>query len=163
MTLTTHIIVATAAIKPFATLHPLLVFIIALASHYLSDAIPHWDYGLKAAPSREEEIKLWSKNHSLILSDLWRVLSDLAIGALATLAVISPDSWQEALPLMVAAIGGVLPDALQGIYYTGKVPFLEPLHDFHNRVHTKIELGPYPLLGIPLQLVIVGVALWILL
>lgn len=162
MTLTTHIVIAAAAAKPLVSINPLLAFIAAVASHYLSDAIPHWDYSLSAAPSKEEETKLWARNPSLLFHDLWRVGLDLMVGTAIGALAFTPRSLEDAIPLTIAITGGILPDILQGVYFTGKASFLKPLHTFHDRIHSKIGLGPYPLLGLPLQLLIVLPLLFLL-
>ena len=47
MTLATHAIVGAAAARLFS-FHPAAAFLAAFASHFLIDAIPHWDYHLKS-------------------------------------------------------------------------------------------------------------------
>ena len=73
-----------------------------------------------------------------------------------------PQSLHEALPLAAAVIGGILPDFLQGVYFTKKAEFLKPLQKLHDFMHTKIKLGPYPLIGIPFQVAILILSLWVL-
>ena len=79
---------------------------------------------------------------------------DAILGCTVVLLILRPSSSSEYTVLFLAIIGGVLPDFLQGLYYTRKMEFLEPLQNFHDLIHTKIKLGPYPLLGIPLQLIL---------
>ena len=47
MTLTTHAVVG-AAIATSMPNHPVIGFTLAFASHFVLDAIPHWDYKLSS-------------------------------------------------------------------------------------------------------------------
>lgn len=153
MTLSTHIVIAAAVTKPFLYANPILGFLAGLASHYLSDAIPHWDYSLRSlsADTPAEKRKFSSKTDFLF--DVKKMAFDAMLGCAVVLLIMRPSSFSEYFALSLAVIGGTLPDFLQGLYYTRKMEFLEPLQKFHDRIHTKIKLGPYPLLGIPLQLI----------
>src|SRR3989338_1430896 len=51
--LSTHILIATAAAKPFFGAHPAIILATAIVSHFLSDAIPHWDYHLATMDKKE--------------------------------------------------------------------------------------------------------------
>lgn len=167
MTLTTHIVIATAITKSFAQSHPILGFFAALASHYLADAIPHWDYPVHAIQSGDDKQKLyWDADKARafrrrVAHDIHNFAIDGMLGTgiiFFLVRPVSPDQWLWVAGTM---IGGVLPDALQGAYLSGAT-FLRPLQYFHDRCHTKIKLGPYPLIGIPLQLIILFAAVYLL-
>ena len=163
MTLTTHSIIAAAVTKPFLSYNPIAVFLLALASHYIADAIPHWDYSLRAVENKENpDLRAWSNNRSLLIKDLMRFGLDGLLGAAIVITIMQPISSAQWFGVAAMLIGGSLPDFLQGLYITRKFSFLGPLQHFHNRMHTKIKLGPYPLIGIPLQIAIVLVALYAL-
>jgi hypothetical protein len=48
MILSTHAI-AGAAIASFLPSHPTAAFVLGFASHFVLDAIPHWDYPIRSA------------------------------------------------------------------------------------------------------------------
>lgn len=155
MTLATHIIIAAAATKPIASAHPLLIFAVAIITHYLSDAIPHWDYSLSSIDSEiRHEKRKWKLDDSTFLRDIRNIAFDGLMGTLLVALITSPSSTNEFLWLFLAASGAVLPDFLQGVYYTRRADFLRIIHHFHGFMHSKISLGPYPLIGIPFQAVI---------
>lgn len=155
MTLGTHIVIGAAATKILGATHPILGFLIGLASHYLSDMIPHWDYKLsslsggKTAPERT-----WISKR-LFLFDLGKIAFDFFVGAIVA-AIFWPDSFTQSYILLASIFtGSTLPDFLQGIYYTHKFDkFLDRHQKFHDSMHTKIKLGAYPLIGIPSQVLI---------
>lgn len=166
MTLTTHIAIAAAATQPFAQSYPMLGFFAALASHYLADAVPHWDYGMHAIGRNEQKLQ-WSADQAHIfrrrvIRDIGHFAVDGLLGVGITLLLTRPVSAEEWLWIIGAIAGGILPDFLQGAYLSGAA-FLRPLQRFHDRCHTKIKLGPYPLIGIPLQIIILFIAISFLL
>ena len=162
MTLTTHSIIAAAVTNPLTHAHPALVFTAAVASHYLSDAIPHWDYSLYSLQNKEHpDTRSWSNNIRLLIKDLLRIAFDACLGLIVVALLVDPHTLQEWLYVILSAIGGMLPDFLQGCYITFKLPALRPLQRIHDIMHTKIRLGPYPLIGIPFQLLIVTIAMLI--
>lgn len=161
MTLATHIVIAAAVTKPL-TLSPFIGFFIGVISHYLSDAIPHWDYRLHSildkgldAPSEDKR----TIDYALFVKDIRNTALDFFIGLGVALFLFWPITMQEFLYVLLVSFGGVLPDFLQGVYFTGKAPFLKPVQKFHDLMHTDIKLGRYPLIGIPLQAVIVLISL----
>ena len=161
MTLATHIVIAAALTKPIAAQHPILAALVAIASHYLSDAIPHWDYGVKSVLDNENlNTRRWSTNRALLRRDMRRFAIDGFSGAAIVLLVVWPTTTTQWLWIATAIIGGALPDFLQGVSLF--LPFLRPHTRFHHFMHTKIKLGPYPLIGIPFQIVITLVAIWFL-
>ena len=163
MTLTTHIAIAAAVTRPIAHIHPALTFVVALASHYLSDAIPHWDYELRS-PEKDElaRVKKISIHHPEFGRDFIKMSLDGTLGLVLMWFIIGPVSFETTIWIGLAAVGGCLPDFLQGVYTILDLKFLAPLHRFHHLMHTKIRLGPYPKMGIPFQLVILFITLYFL-
>lgn len=162
MTLTTHSIIAAAITKPLAAMNPMLAFIVALATHYLSDAIPHWDYPLASIENREDkENQHWGTNRNALLKDISSMALDGFLGAGIVLFTIRPTHAHEWAWVIAAIVGGCLPDFLQGLYML-KLKFLRPHQRLHDIFHTNIRLGPYPLVGIPFQLIITAIALYFL-
>ena len=162
MTLTTHSIIAAAVTRPLAHLHPALTFAVALASHYLSDAIPHWDYKLESIHKTEDvDARAWSHNPRMLLRDIARFSADGLLGAGIVLLVTWPVTPREWLWAGSAIVGGSLPDFLQGLYMA-RARFLKIHQRAHDFMHSDIRLGPYPAIGIPFQLAIAFAALWFL-
>lgn len=162
MTLATHITIAAAVTKPLASFNPVFTFVAAVASHYLSDAIPHWDYPLLSVADNEDpEKKRWSFTKRSFLTDLSRVAFDGLLGATIVTLLIWPNTTKEVLYVLSVIIGGALPDFLEALYHTRRpeLQFIKPLSRFHQKIHTKIKLGPYPLIGIPLQLIILALSI----
>ena len=162
MTLTTHSIIAAAVTKPLAAANPAFIFIAAVISHYLSDAIPHWDYRLSSIEDAEDSDKRhWTHNRNTIINDIRRFAFDGFLGAGVVLLIIRPVTREQWIWAILAIIGGSLPDFLQGLYML-KLRFLKPHQRLHDLMHSKIRLGPYPRLGIPFQALIYASALYFL-
>lgn len=158
MTLTTHIIIAGAVTKPLASFNPAFSFFAALASHYLSDAIPHWDYKVSGMEVDDLANNQLTSPQTLIRKGLPYILLDLFIGTLILYIFFQPHTPSEVIRFALTVLGGILPDALQGPYYFlkrfGRERWLRPIQKFHDLMHTKIKLGAYPRFGIPFQILI---------
>ena len=112
---------------------PIPIFLTAVLSHLLLDAIPHGDAGighwLHTAPNRKTK--------------LLRLLSMAAADQLLTLALFllllrSPQFDHVPLPLLLAgSIGSILPDYISGSRDLLPRPptWLEKLHRLHERCH----------------------------
>lgn len=158
MILVTHSVIAAAVVKQLGVSNPAAAFTIGVATHYLSDAIPHWSYDLTSIEDSENvEKRHWNK------SKFWFDALKFSFDGLSGLAIVywaaPAPTFQDTLPFLLAAVGGCFPDALQAIYITIKFPFLRPHQKFHDWMHAKIRLEPYPLIGIPFQLLIFFLAL----
>ena len=162
MTLATHIVIAAAVTKKIALYHPVIGFFAAIASHYFSDAIPHWDYSLHAS-EHDDDIRMrrWGNNRALLLADLRHVALDGLLGAGIVLLAIRPVSAAQWMWAALSVVGGVLPDFLQALYFSG-MRFLLPFQRLHDWAHTEIKLGHYPLIGVPFQAAIFLLALFFL-
>lgn len=160
MTLTTHIIIAGAVTKHIPGAHPVFIFLLALASHYGSDAIPHWDYKLGSFEEHESsDTREWNMGSTAFFKDLAKIAFDFMLGVTIFLFFARPHTAPEFLRAFLTIAGSTLPDFLQGVYYTRRAEFSKPIQQFHNFFHTKIKLGPYPLIGIPFQIIILLIAL----
>jgi hypothetical protein len=160
MTLTTHIIIAGAVTKQIPGAHPVFIFLLALASHYLSDAIPHWDYKLNSFDKNESsDTRKWNMGSAEFFQDIAKIAFDFALGSIVFFLLARPHTAPEFLHMFLTIAGSTLPDFLLGIYYTRRAEWLKPFQQFHGLMHTKIRLGPYPLIGVPFQIIIILVAL----
>ncbi len=162
MTLTTHSIIAAAVTKPLARMNPLIALVVAIATHYLSDAIPHWDYKIVSIENAEDkENRHFGSSKSAIIKDIFHFALDGFLGAIIIILITRPATLQQWLWIAAAVIGGCLPDFLQGLYVL-KLKFLRLPQRFHDMFHTHIRLGAYPLLGIPFQIVITAISAYAL-
>ncbi len=163
MILTTHIAIAAAVTKPLLNTNPIFPFAAALASHYLADAIPHWDYKLSSLNDKEDkrERRMSRQNPSFVW-DIGKMGGDALLGSLVVLYFFPPHTWHNALTLASVIIGAILPDLLQGVYLFWKNSILGNIQTFHDFFHTKIKLGPYPLVGVPFQIGIFLLSIWFL-
>ena len=171
MTLTTHIIVAGAVAAPF--LHnPPLAFAVGLASHYALDAIPHWDWELGSLPQSDPQNKDAKEEmvvqHNKIVRDLIRVTLDVFIGLLVLFAIgilgggiSSPAIF---IGLGAVAFGGILPDALQFVYFVmwRKQP-MTTIQWFHDFFHARTKIPRRQMaLGLAYQAMLIAPALILL-
>src|SRR3984885_11655680 len=112
LTLTTHAIVG-AAIACVLPAHPCLVIGAAFASHFLLDAIPHWDYPLRS-DSVNPNVAGAMKYDRALLADMVMIGTDGLLGiALALFLLATPG---DSFLVLCAASAAILPDALQFAY-----------------------------------------------
>lgn len=157
MILATHAIVGAAVAHLFPR-YPLIGFLLAFASHFVLDAIPHWNYRLRSFRSTKETGRgrpdmAWGKD---FLIDLSKIALDGLLGVGLAFLLFRPQSWHDVLITLVGVMGGVLPDALQFLYWKlgGK-----PLAWF-QRAHHAAHFGEdieNPIVGASLQAVFVGI------
>src|SRR3989344_76146 len=161
MTLATHIVVAGAVASPFLP-NPLVGFLAGFLSHYVVDAIPHWDWPLKSIRINLQGRKYKTNFSSgTIIFDTMMMLSDMALGFLALFLVLQGNfSINAAVALFAAAVGGVLPGGMD-IFFLAfrKEPFVTH-HRFHSWAHTR-RIIPHreTLKGIFMQLPVVAIPL----
>lgn len=161
MILTTHAITG-AAIASIIPKHPILGFALGFMSHFILDSIPHWDYNL----SSYTEDKINPLNNDIVISkkfifDLFKIGLDLIIGFTFTFLFFGyshPNYFIFALA--AGAVGGILPDALQFLYFKWRKEPLVSLQKFHTWVHSKIRLNKRPFLGITTQIIIIFIIIF---
>lgn len=136
--------------------NPALAIPLILLSHYLEDAVPHWDVGTgltKGTKSPRSAIQ-----HEVI---------DLALAAILVLVFFPPPSYQLSSlfslflqpPIWGAALG-LLPDFLEAPrnFWKTEPVWLAPLNRFHASFHHSI---PRPLDGLAPQFILLTI-LWFL-
>jgi len=164
MTLTTHALIgaAAASLLPGA---PAEAFAAGIASHFLIDAIPHWDYSLRSAvpyPDEALEVDLrWG-------ADFFVDMRSIAVDALLGLCLVLLTANTLGAPVWLALIGagaGVYPDLLTFAYMKARrfAPLLgwayRPLQRFHDLVNWKEWKGwEGAARGIALQALLVAAA-----
>jgi hypothetical protein len=134
--LSTHAIIG-ASIASIMPEHPALALASGIASHFAIDAIPHWDYPLRAIsvkPNSDSALKLnWS-----LFQDIGFIVLDAGVGlAIAFWLYATPAA---ASSVLLGALGAMLPDPLQLAHRLFPWEPLRTLQRFHVWVHTKRKL-----------------------
>ena len=139
MVLTTHSITGAAFAGLLAT-DPALAFTVGLASHYLFDSIPHWDYKLLSVSKEDDKLdfKIGSSNFTF---DISRIAFDLLLGLVVSYYLFVSVAGFSWLIILAGVIGGVLPDFLQFLNSKVKNRPLAWSQKFHDFFHA--EKRPY--------------------
>jgi hypothetical protein len=155
MTLATHAVVG-AAIASSMPNHPVTGFALAFASHFVLDAIPHWDYPLAShttsTANRMNEDMIINKSFFI---DLTKIGFDMLCGILFSLLLFTLHGPHLFWIPMIGVLGAVLPDALQFIYWKWRHQPLIALQKFHLWIHAKNDLNDKPAAGIPFQIALI--------
>lgn len=146
MTLGTHIVVGTTLAAAYAG-GPASAFGIGLLSHYLMDAITHWDYPISC--NKEKSVKAF-------VSDVLKVLIDITIGVGIVVWAMGPQGFLSMPWLVFAVVGSAFPDFLQFGLMVHKNKVLNALQRFHHAFHSPFSLNGKPIQGILFQVVIVA-------
>lgn len=120
-------------------------FCFGLISHYLLDALPHWEY--------LDNLKMNGK-----LKMFAKISLDFIIGVIIIFALIW--DYPQKLIIISALIGSLLPDALEFFYANFKMKWLKFFHDFHNKIHYYKKVSF--LKGSISQVVIIGISIILL-
>lgn len=165
MTLATHAVVGGTLVALFPS-HPVTAFIAGFMSHFILDAIPHWDYKIlsafanpdiaMSANASEVGISKRIMADKKFLLDLVRIGTDALLGLAVVFvfwySVISAHWYIMAL----GAIGGMMPDFLQFVYMRFPYQPMVALQKFHTYLmHSKLRLDGRPLLGVTTQILTV--------
>ena len=154
MTLTTHAIVG-ATLATLIPNHPILGFAVGFGSHFVLDAIPHWDYALSSMEKDEKN----PMNDDMTINkyfwkDLLKIGADGVLGLMLSFILLSGIFHQSIFVVFLGAIGAMTPDALQFFYFKWRHEPLVSLQKFHRWVHSKKDLDDKPVIGILSQIVI---------
>jgi len=108
-----------------------------VASHFAIDAIPHWDYPLRAIsikPNTGAALKLnW-----FLFRDLGLIMLDACVGLGVALWLYATPTAEVAV--LLGALGAMLPDPLQLAHRLWPREPLRTLQRFHVWMHTKRKL-----------------------
>jgi len=155
--LSTHAVVG-AAIGSFLPSHPAAAALLGFASHFVLDAIPHWDYPIRSAfvnPAIGGRLK---RDRALML-DAVTIGGDALFGLVGSALLFTTPTGMCAV--ILGACGAVLPDPLQFVHaHFPREPF-RSIQRFHRWMHTKKPMKKQVVWGIVSQmaLVVVVVAL----
>lgn len=155
MFLTVHATVAAALTQSVPT--PWIAFVLGFFSHFVLDAIPHGDEIIGSAPTKKGR--------------LIRLLSAATIDGLILSVILffgfSRDWFLYPLSVTVAAIGAMLPDALQLL--ADLMPHSVPLqrfrafhHMFHHGLPESLPFlryRPHMIVGVVFQIITLSIAL----
>jgi hypothetical protein len=133
MTLTTHAIVGAAAASLIPA-YPVAGFILAFASHFAIDAIPHWDEGHYLHSTKKDETRPFARTvhgGKDLIHDLCMVGGDSLIGFLLSVAILCGLFHVSVYIVLLGAFAAQVPDGLQFIYFIFKPKFMNPLQRFH--------------------------------
>lgn len=156
MVLTTHAITG-AAIASIIPTHPVLGFVLGFVSHFVLDSIPHWDYKLLSS-SKDEKNPM---NNDMVINknfitDLFRIGLDFSFGLILVYLFFGMSESRDFLiALCAGAIGGVLPDALQFVYFKFRHEPIYSLQKFHIWIHSNVSLKHRVLLGVTTQMLFI--------
>ena len=155
MTLTTHAITG-ATLATLIPTYPILGFTVGFASHFILDAIPHWDYSI-ASMKRDEKNAM---NNDMILNkyfftDLMKIGIDGVLGLLLSFILLGMFHQHSSFVIFLGAIGGMAPDALQFFYWKWRHEPLISLQRFHIWIHAKTNLKDKLVSGILFQVALV--------
>jgi hypothetical protein len=160
MTLATHAVVGGAVAALFPS-HPVIAFFAAFFSHFILDAIPHWDYKILSSyanPNASKsggQIKI-DKSFGL---DILRIGTDVLLGILITVFVWLPTNVAQLQILALGVFGGMLPDFLQFVYARFKHQPMIFIQKFHDFMHAGRSLRGRPFLGIFSQITLMFVVI----
>lgn len=137
MILLPHAIVASSLATAFK-LDPFSALVVGFVSHFVLDRFPHWDYNLRSARFESESRRL---EGDLIIgreffSDLTKMVFDALAGLCLSLVFFSLSGQTNWIVVVSAVFGGLLPDALQFVYYKIDRRRLRLLQRFHLKAHS---------------------------
>ena len=151
MVLSTHAFVGALAGRLLPG-NPVAAFAVGFTSHFLLDAIPHWDYQLSSITGSGMEKNMQVKSRAF-LRDSLKMGTDLVLAVL--LVWFAMKEMPGAGPSMIAgAIGGFTPDALQFLFWKVRSEPLASIQRFHQWIHTSVRIKN-PHVGIPAQMAVV--------
>ena len=159
MTLATHAVVGAAVAELFPQ-HPIVGFIAGFTSHFLLDAVPHWDYKILSSYADPDGAADSAFEKKLFYLDLIRIGSDALIGCGAAAVLWYFGFFNSLFIVALGAFAAMLPDLLQFAYARFPYQPLVALQNFHRFMHA--DLRPFkqnPALGIFLQVIFVALVL----
>ena len=109
--------------------HPYLAFGLGIASHFVSDIIPHGDTNL---------YKLYISGRKVKSSVAYSVI-DGVLALIFVVFMLNTVNHGARLALSLGMDGGVLPDLIVGVYEVFKFKWLSPLHRIHFFFHNMIS------------------------
>ncbi|MBI4225251.1 MAG: hypothetical protein HY617_02885 [Candidatus Sungbacteria bacterium] len=159
MILTTHAVIGAAAASMVPE-HPVLAFGVAFASHFAFDAIPHWHYPVASIIKDKKN----PMNNDMVvgkhfIADVAVIGFDALLGIGISLAAFAYFLHVPYLLILIGALGGILPDPLQFVYWKFRRQPVKSLQRLHRLVHAKTDLDNRPLSGVTSQVCLILAAI----
>jgi hypothetical protein len=164
MVFSTHAVVGGAIASAVGANVP-TAFAIGLLSHYLLDKVPHWDYPLASGTKTTTENPLDGDIviGKAFLIDLCKIIPDFFLGFFLALHFFSFADYSslEGLskifydPVFWGALGAIVPDGLQFLYFKIRREPLITLQKFHDFMHTPYRLSNWHILGPIFQILLI--------
>ncbi len=157
MTLTAHAL-GGAATALVLRAHPVAGLCAAFTSHFILDAVPHWDHPLRSLvkhPENYMEDRLNFRNPKLVRDVIDTAIDGLLGLAAVGVAIALTHPQHLSLALTGAALG-IFPDALQVLYFAAPRSPLRHLQRLHRICHAKTNFDRRPQIGVPMQLIFAG-------
>ncbi|MDO8617412.1 MAG: hypothetical protein Q7N87_00750 [Candidatus Uhrbacteria bacterium] len=109
--------------------HPIAAFVLGMASHFLSDIIPHGDLNLYKGFISGSKVK--------------RAVAYVVVDGIAAIFfvmfIFNTKIFDHRLAISMGIAGGVLPDLLVAVYELFRVKGLSAFHRFHFFFHNLIS------------------------
>ena len=161
MLITPHAI--TGAVIGAEISNPYLVVLLALASHFILDALPHYDVGV-AHYGEKKKISFNWKDWLLLIFD----------GILAVILIwIAYNGSHTDWNILIGAAAGIAPDIIDDFLrvrfingklsfdFEKKIPLISQMHAFHEKIHFKLK-PKYWYWGVATQVFIVVGGIYLL-
>lgn len=130
---------------------------LSVASHFVIDALPHLDQGLE---------KKDGKDHFKFRTKYLLASIDIALALVMLAFILSFKSGLNKTPIIVGAVSGLSIDIIFNVplwqKWVKKTWPLSAIARFHELIHQPFKRYQYSV-GIPLQIIIVIISLWVLL
>jgi hypothetical protein len=127
MFITTHALIG-ALIAEQMPNHPVLAFVLAIAAHFLADAIPHGDSKLYRGYASHERVR----------RAVAYVMIDCLVAMFFVLGLFNSKFIDHRFAISCGVVGGVLPDFLVGLFEIFRLRQLRWIHRVHFYFHNLV-------------------------
>jgi hypothetical protein len=137
MILANHAI-AGAALASLTPSEPLIGFSVGFLSHFVLDAIPHWDYCRNLGSFKKDANNPMNDDiiiNKTFVKDFLIISADGIIGLLISFLIFCFYLKVSVFAVLCGAIGAMTPDALQFVYMKWRHEPLVSLERFHLWIH----------------------------
>lgn len=160
MTLTTHAITG-AAVASLTPNQPLLGFTAGFVSHFILDAIPHWDYPLGSIKKdKNNPINSDMVINKDFIKDVFKIGLDGITGFLFAFLIFVFYMKYSVFVILCGVTGAMLPDALQFVQMKWRHEPLTSLRRFHLWIQSWADLNDKPIIGVLSQMLLMYIIVW---
>jgi hypothetical protein len=128
-----------AALASLTPNEPLVGFSVGFLSHFILDAIPHWDYYRNLGSVKKDENNPMNDdiviNKKFVNDILLKVGPDIATGFLISYLVFCLYFKISIIAVLCGSVGGIAPDILHFAYIKWRHEPLKSLLKFHLWIH----------------------------